>query len=315
LKDAPLNLHHLAEIAALVSAHAAHLIEQPGKMPARPLQNFWKHSRHRLHGWTFRLRSEMGKFDSLEPELQESAWGRTEPILEQIFVSDLLTRVWAAVLTASDRRRQVPFAEPIARNVLVGHLEARHLALGMMVNCPQGQLRRVQRIDRLRRSMERWTDLLLGHLVCRYDVGEFAFEVQRAVDFGNDQIEGGLLQPGTPAWRLLIAGLTLAIPKTHPTGPIRSREHDRVVQSIIGAFPADAFAADGSLRSLMCVRIGRGGVQPEGSSPPMLPSSKPSATEQGESVPEPSSQSAQPEARPRKGVCFRDIRRRRNSEQ
>ena len=53
---------------------------------------------------------------------------RLRGVLEEILVSEVLTRVWTAVLCAHDACRGAEEAGPAARSVLLGHIEARHRA-------------------------------------------------------------------------------------------------------------------------------------------------------------------------------------------
>ena len=55
-------------------------------------------------------------------------------MLDEIFASEMLARVWTAVLVARDRRWKTDETEAIARNVLDSHLEARRRALALLLS-------------------------------------------------------------------------------------------------------------------------------------------------------------------------------------
>ena len=191
-------------------------------------------------------------------------WVRNRPVLEEVFVSEMLTRVWGAILAAADSRRRICHAEPIARNTLIGHLEARHLALRQMVNGSDMPLNELAEIDRLRRRTERWTDLLLGHLVKQYDVADFAFEPRRALDFGSEQLSASPTTSPCVVWDFLLASLRLSFPKKPCRSPVSMQIHRGITGSVMACFPPDAFQGDGPLKSVSVLRIGRSGLHPEG---------------------------------------------------
>ena len=83
-------------------------------------------------------------------------------------------------------RRGTDEAEPVARSVLIGHIEARHRVLTLMARTPGIDAEAAVKLNRLRRRAERWTDLLVGHLADMHGVSEFAFDPQRARDFAED---------------------------------------------------------------------------------------------------------------------------------
>ena len=119
------------------------------EMPARPLA------------------ASMKKF---QPQPADQGLDPTElvkvvrPVLEEILVSEVALRVWTAVLYAYDRRRQTHDAEPIARSVLLGHLEVRARALALLIHSPCLPAEDAVRLNRLRRRAEALDRRPAGHL-------------------------------------------------------------------------------------------------------------------------------------------------------
>ena len=264
IEECTLNQRQTVEIAAMIAAQSAHVIEGTARVPDIPLQKYWTSTKQKMSVW--RREIDRHAIDGLDDSAAEnqSRWRLLEPILEEIFVSEILTRVWGAVLTASDQRRGIRHAEPFARSTLIGHLECRHLALNQLVNGKHVSSTAIAQVDRFRRRTERWTDMCLGHLLPMYAVRDFAFDARRANDFGEDP----MINPGnatsTSAWTMVLASLRMAFPETEPhcreTIPIDQEIHD----SIIACFPPDAFHRDGSFKSLSLLRIGRSGLRSEG---------------------------------------------------
>ena len=125
-------------------------------------------------------------------------------------------------------------------------------------------------LDRLRRRVERWTDVLLGPLVAHYgnELADFAFDPRRARDFGEDQSQARFGSTSRPAWSFLLAGLRSAFPS--PPGHTSANDPTLpILRSIMALFPDNAFHSEGPIQSLQQTRVARASEQPEG--PPDTP--------------------------------------------
>ena len=69
---------------------------------------------------------------------------------------------------------------------MIGHLEARNRAMNIMVYGRGFSIEDGVMLNRLRRRMERWTDMLLGRIMLQHDISDLAFDAQRARDFATD---------------------------------------------------------------------------------------------------------------------------------
>jgi len=183
-----------------------------------------------------------------------SVWEHCRRLAVEVFVAEPLTRVWTALLVASDRRRAQQLAEPIGRSVFIGHLEARRLCLQAMVDAPDAVLHEVVELDRLRRRVERWTDVLLSPLAATYPVGEFAFSTERAREFA---IETSRAEWRAAVRRLVSAGIQLSFSEGGLHIPVLSEDHLAVAVSVLSCFPSDAVEQTGELKSLRLLRLYR----------------------------------------------------------
>ena len=57
-------------------------------------------------------------------------------MLEEILSGEVLTRVWTAVLCLDDRQHGGTEFESLARSIMIGHMEARHRVLLLLVRGP-----------------------------------------------------------------------------------------------------------------------------------------------------------------------------------
>ena len=111
------------------------------------------------------------------------------------------------------------------------------------------------KLNHLRRRAERWTDLLVGYLARHGDVAEFAFDVDRAVEFSRDLEFQTDRTGGRQAWPLLQASLRAAFQRG--LAPVSPNEdlNAQIASAILSCFPADLFDSTGLFRSLWLHRM------------------------------------------------------------
>jgi hypothetical protein len=143
----------------------------------------------------------------------------------------------------------------VARSVLIGHLEARHRVLLLLVRGPGIHAEAAMKLNHLRRRIERWTDLLVGYLAGLDDVGEFAFDPDRAKDFAQDLHYQCGEMGGRRAWPLVLASLRAAFRQgLAPISP-NTDLNASIASAILACFPAELFDSTGQFRSLWLTRL------------------------------------------------------------
>ncbi len=251
-----MHTRQLVEVAALVAAHGPVLIEGPAEISPSSLEQYWVTSKCRCDRW-LRAVKRLANSDAGDPEQRAAAAAEIRPLLEEIFLGEMVLRIWTAVLYAYDRRRGSNDAEPIAQNVLASHLEVRTRALVLLVHSPLLDGNEAVLLNRLRRRMERWTDLLLGYLDGEYKVSELGFDAARVVEFSTDLRQQPRSAARRQAWGLTLAALRLAFEHgLAAESPNPVANHD-IAASILACFPADLFESTGMLRALWLVRLAR----------------------------------------------------------
>jgi hypothetical protein len=179
----------------------------------------------------------------------------------------MVARVWGAVLTACDRSRRTVTSEKVARSVLAEQLEVQKQVLRLMIDGPYLTLERVSGLDKTRRIIERWTDLLVGHLVKRYALGDFAYDLERALDFGDEQLPENWGPRGNLVWNLYFVCLQSAFPDSRLPGGVEAEWREALFKSILGCFPHELFLESGVLKSVRLQRLLNNGQHREG--PPL----------------------------------------------
>lgn len=246
-----MHARELIELAAILAVHGPARIGSCKPIPRSSLEDYWVASKSRLDRWARGLKS-LGSTVSSSNDCQRPLVRAT---LEEILVSEPLTRVWAAVACASDRRHSIDEAEPIARSVLIGHMEARHRVLTLLVRTPAINADYAVKLNRLRRRTERWTDMLIGHLIEAGDVAEFATEPERAREFARDLRDQASAAGGRFATSLVMASLRAAFRQGLAVETPNADLNSQIAGSILSAFPSEMFDATGVFRSAWMVRL------------------------------------------------------------
>jgi hypothetical protein len=210
-----MNLTELLQLAAVVVARAPRFINDAGDLPPDSLECYWAASKCRHERWArslklLSLKSLPEHAASPVHSIGAAPLDRVDNethVLREILVSEVLSRVWTAILAAHDKRHEMAEAEPVARNVLTAHQEARHRALTLLVRGTNWNACDANELNRLRRQAERWNDMLIGHLLLTNDASEFAFDVDLAREFADDFRGQSAWQEQGAAWSLLAASL------------------------------------------------------------------------------------------------------------
>lgn len=258
-----LNSQFTAEVTALIASQSLSLVEGTKPFPPNTLYDFWFHAQEHLK----ERRQIIGPVatDDARPKISET---ELEILLKDFFAEEMLIRVVAAVFTAADKRRNQCQAEPIARNILLTFLEVKRSALTILVSENHLSVDSIKKTDRIRRSIERWTDLLLGQLVLRYGLEEFAHDVARAKEFGEDQISNLNTSQPVLIWDLITAGLRISFP-SGLTSKV-SQNWEMMLAALMACYPPDCFNHSATMKSLHQIRIERTGLHPE-TTPNRLP--------------------------------------------
>lgn len=250
-----MHARELIDLAAVVAIHGPVLIRASEDLLEECVEAYWVASKCRLDRWgrsLKRLSIAMGRSATKADSADHRAF---RAILEEILAGEVLTRVWTAAMCAYDRTHGTDRMEPVARSVLIGHMEARHRVLTILVSRSGLSAEEALRLNALRHRTERWSDVLIGHLATGHDVSEFAVEPDRARDFAEDFARQRCQEGGRFAWPMLLASLRAAFQEwLEPEGP-NCDLNVRIAASILACFPREVFDATGVMQSGWLLRI------------------------------------------------------------
>ncbi len=241
-----MHARELIQLAAIVSAHGPLMIRGEGSISETGMEQYWTASKCRLDRWGRALKA--GSDAAVDaPDLCG--------VMEEILTGEALTRVWTAVACAYDRRRGTLQIEPIARSVLIGHMEARHRVLMLLVRQPRMSTEEAVMLNRLRRRVERWTDMLIGYLVGTHDVSEFAVDPDRAKNFAEDLRYQQQMPGGAIAWSLIQASLHSGFPRLIVAVSPNEDLNRKIAVSLLSCFRPELFDGTGLFRSAWLERL------------------------------------------------------------
>ena len=247
-----MHVRQSIELAALISSSAQTIVNHSGQLSQVGIEEYWTVSKCRHESWSRKLKQHSTRIKSLRGRPARQLWCGTRGVLEEILTSEILTRVWAAVCCANEQRRGTVEAAPIVRNVLTGHLEARHRALNLMVQGHGLHVEEAVNLNRLRRRTERWTDVLLGNLVPNGAVDEFAFSAERVRDFA-DHSDGHAIRSTRYQW--LLASLRASYQRgLAPVSP-NAELNGRIAAAILSCLGPELFDSTGLLKSHWLARL------------------------------------------------------------
>jgi len=249
-----MHARELVELAAIVSAHGPILVRETDRLSQAGVDQYWTASKCRLDRWHHSLKS-FSALTAADPVHRRAQWPLVRGVLEEILTGELLTRVWTAVMAAHDRHHHIGQSEPVARSVMIGHLEARHRVLTLLVRGPGIEAEAAVKLNHLRRRAERWTDLLVGYLGGMYDVSEFAIDPQRANDFAEDLQYQSNLKGGRHAWPLVLASLRASFSRGLSPASPNTDLNGNIASAILSCFQGELFDSTGLFRSLWLTRL------------------------------------------------------------
>jgi len=218
-----LSARSLAELALVISRVGSSILDESATPSHDSLKTFWQSSRSLEQGWMRYLDewTASGNFDVERLERQRGSQDLTF----------------------------------LARNTVSGLLQIRNGILSRLLLVPESDQNRVLEVDKLRRRSDRWTDFLIGPLAVKYGCFEFAFDPDRARDFGDEATIADPMIGPNAVEHLVSAGMRMKFLQYLPDESVTESEFMGLTQSILSCIPATALHRDGSLRTVLEQRI------------------------------------------------------------
>lgn len=246
---------HARNLAELV-ARIVLTTEEPFTRERLPdvdnVKQYWTASRCRLNAWQL-------AFKQLEAELQEAdplhdPWPATVAVVEEVLVSEVVTRVWSAVLAHYDMATQQHELTGLANAVFISHLESTNQALRLLMALPKEHQKEIEALNAFQYRLERWTDMLLSNLPeCRL-AARYSFNRNRMLDFAIDRGQQSIEQLRRSSQLFLasfIADLRNNTGK-YPASPDLNRQ---LASGVLEFLTSARFDSTGQLKSSYLIRL------------------------------------------------------------
>jgi hypothetical protein len=244
-----MQAHELADLAALVAVHGEQLVANDAATMEASLAAYWKASRCRLDRWGRGLAA-------LTRDTTQDGWVDEDiAAVQEILVSEILSRVVTAIAAAHDMGHAVSESAPVARNIFNAHIDLKRRAVAVVV-APHRDQEFAHDFLALRRQCDRWIDLLMAYLAPLVPVAEFATDVARVGDFAFDAREH--LRSGASsdmAVAMIVAGMRSSLLRLSSAASPNEDLNLEIATSVVGIFKPDFFDAHGHLRSPWLDRI------------------------------------------------------------
>lgn len=225
-----MNQRDLAEAAAIQARHADLIIDCDHPLDSSLIEEYWVACRRRWKSWNARA-------------LASETFAESAQLAEEMMVAEMPTRVWTAIYYVHCLNHRNADGLRLVRQALQWHVEARQATLQDLIDTDnRTELSGLLRLDRVRRRVERWTDLLIG-TITRHGVAlNLAFDPDRC----RNNSESMRDHPTAEAvWPLTIAGLTRSFSTSPKFSDESALSHTAVLKAQLAALPPGAFRNDG----------------------------------------------------------------------
>ena len=164
-------------------------------------------------------------------------------------MAEMLTKVWSATMVMHDQAQHCDELGNIAHSIHIGHVEAKNRAMRLLLEDPNANPEVFDRLNKLRRKVERWTDLLLGQLPDLEIAMQFAFQPNRVRDFGEESTQ---YNSNESTARQMIFANTIPDDLNQLTNrfPANPEINRRIAGGLLSCFVADRFDSLGLPKSV-----------------------------------------------------------------
>lgn len=251
-----MHVVELAELAAVMAHHGPALLYRHASVPPEAVSCYWTASRQRQDLWHQSLIRFDRAVDQADPFRMRGWWLEHVGVLEEIFVSELLTRVIAAIADGVDRASGRDEFSPIAQAIYLSHLDVRNRVQALILDRRGCTVYDAIRLNRLRRTTERWIDVLIGQLAgCDRELVRYGIDINRTALHANDS-DWRTPSPERETIKWLIrASMADSIRRKVATQPSLPHANRSVADSVLLILRPDLFDSVGTLKSLCLHRI------------------------------------------------------------
>ncbi|QEF99589.1 hypothetical protein Mal15_36550 [Stieleria maiorica] len=254
----------LADLAATLSQHGPSLLELRPRIPSATIMRYWTASRSRHELWhrvmgRYRDAKHAGNYGRLA-----DWWSEHVVVLEEVLVSELLTRVVAAIgaetaaVDGEESHESHQSLSAVTHGIYLGHIEASNRVAQIMLESCGARVQDTVRLNRLRYGVERWTDWLIGRVSVHRDRSfQYSIDIERSRTFYDEVREGAsCAHRDTTTWLMNAAMREMLVRRTSETSALAQANHE-VASSALAMFRPELFDDYGVPKSVWLNRLQR----------------------------------------------------------
>lgn len=247
-----MHASQLAQIGSWIAVHAPTLVF--GNSGPRELVSvdYWTNSKCRIQRWNAALR--VFEEDFQDCDSSHNPWPAFATVVEEIFVSEFLTRIWSAAVLAHDTYQESDELFGLAHSIHISHIESRNRAMRILLGNQAMNENEFDRLNGLRRKVERWTDLFLARVTDVEIAKMFAFDANRVSDF-SEEIEESSPTSHIRRNQVLIASFTAELSELQSQWAANPELNRKISSSLLACFPSDRFDSLGLPKSFGMVLL------------------------------------------------------------
>ena len=177
-----------------------------------------------------------------------------EILIQEILLSELLTRVWSATVLIHDWYHESDELAGLAHSIHISQLEAKNRAIRIMIRGRAHDEAAFDRLNAIRRRVERWCDLFLGQLPVVEEAVKFAFDANRVRDFNLENRESTGNESGMRQ-KILLSSFTSDLNGQQNVFAANPEANREVAAGVLHCFPADRFDGSGLPKSAKMILL------------------------------------------------------------
>jgi hypothetical protein len=194
----------LVEIATLFAIESKLQEDKSRNLHPSAAHRYWAVSRQRFENWQAALSEQRDQLERAGASERILISRVLRPIIEEIFLSDVPTRVLAAYGARLEADAVNAEVGPIAHNIFTTHQDIRNRCLRLLVS--QGlPVDQTVELNRIRYGIEHWTDTFIAQFSHDTTRLEYAFLPDRTAELIDEAKERSHDSTRFVAWQLMTA--------------------------------------------------------------------------------------------------------------
>lgn len=211
---------------------------------------YWLANRFRCDAWHQRISQHRTAIERCGTSRRRRLWDEILPTLEEILISEPLSRVTAYLSALLEIRLADGDWSALAHSVLASHIEARLRCLNLMVFGYGFPVEQAVRLNRLRRLMETTNDSLIGSLPSLPQLDGYGFDLP-LIYRQQSGLSRSWESEGIDRIRLqcFVASALRSISMDHGKQSANPRLNANIAESAMGLLPPELFDSFGLIHS------------------------------------------------------------------